>query len=733
VTAVIRDVARRGEESQVGPILDGLAAFEAHEEIVGLLDQLPTLLKDNLRNRAILLLERKQQGLEFERVAALFRETRSPYQMLKPLGQGLFTAAYLARDESNELDVVIRVLRPEFACWPRIRAQFLDLARRSVKLIHHNLVLTRDVRDFGDRRIYYAVRDYVEGVTLQRLLETGRRFAPGQIIRILQQVALAMIPIHAGGMVHGSIKPSNIFLCGEDRVVLGDLAIPAGGISLQLDRLSYDYRYAPPEIFRRGGQLGPWSDFYSLGCLAYELACGSPPFASDNHFELAGLHDRAVAEPPSRCGSGLGPPGDALILGLLAKTPGERPASPNVVLRALEDLGRAPDLADQFDAAGPSRDMARRPTAEEAAPTGPILGESSLIRYTTDDMVSIISFAARPEALGFDQDLQATTALAATSAEDSRILSADTLPSVIGRYKILQLIGRGGLGSVLLARDEALNRVVALKLSLGGSRISPEVRARFQREALAVARLAHPNIVTLYDVGQTDEFAYTVLEFVEGGDLRARMGKGPWPVEAAARLVLTLARAMEYAHSLGIVHRDLKPSNILLTRKDEPKISDFGLAKLVGEQEESATVTFEGTVVGTPYYMAPEQAAGEIDKIGQAVDIYALGTILYELLAGRRPFQGGTVLETLMQVRERRPDPPTRWQPGVPRDLDAICLRCLEKSPRDRYATAGGLAHDLERFLEGRPLFAGRPTFWVRARRFLPFKWPGAGKARPAR
>ena len=176
VTATIEDVARRGIEEQVVPILDGLAAFEAHREIVNLLDRLASLLKDNQRNRAIRLLERKQQGLEFERVASLFRESRSHYKILKPLGQGLYTAAYLARDESIELDLVVRVLRPEYACWARIRARFLDLTRRSVKLVHHNLVLTREARDFPERHISYAARDYVNGVTLQRMLDSADRF-----------------------------------------------------------------------------------------------------------------------------------------------------------------------------------------------------------------------------------------------------------------------------------------------------------------------------------------------------------------------------------------------------------------------------------------------------------------------------------------------------------------------------------------------------------------------------
>jgi serine/threonine protein kinase len=775
VTATIKDLARRGDEAHAGPILDGLAAYEAHEEIVGLLDQISTLLKDNLRNRAILLLERKRQGLEFEQVAALFRESGSPYQILKPLGQGLFTAAYLARDEPNELDVVIRVLRAEFAAWPQIRAQFLDLARRSVKLVHHNLVLTRDVRDFAERRIYYAVRDYVEGVTLQRLLETGRAFTPGQIIQILRQVVLALGPIHARGMVHGSIKPSNIFLCGEDRVVLGDLAIPAGGISIQLDRLSYDYRYAPPEMFRQAGQVGPWSDFYSLGCLAYELACGSPPFVSDNHFELAGKHEREHPVLPSRRGSVLGLAGDPPILGLLAKIQEERLADPAAVLRALDELN-----------------LALRPQVKDSSPPDPILGEASLIRYSTDQMFSILSFTTDPRAFGqaegnagppseslqykldrarpprvqitYDVEIAGPEITAETPSEtslrpqteedvtqkdfalggkaSSDVVDAmpdatgdsggddrDSMPKALRRYTIIEKIASGGQGAVYLARDEALNRQVAIKLNATRSRLTSDVPSRFRLEARAVARLHHPNIVAIYDVGEMDDSTYTVLQYVDGGDLRRRMDESPWSAEAAVRLVVTLAHAVHYAHSHGIVHRDLKPSNILLTREGVPRISDFGLAKLEGEREEDSSRTLEGTVIGTPSYMAPEQAMGEIREVGPATDIYALGTILYELLAGRRPFQGGTILEMLIQVRERRPDPPSRWKPGLPPQLDAICLRCLEKSPRDRYATAAELADALERFLE-KPSISRATSFWDRAWGLLPFKKTERGKNR---
>jgi Protein kinase domain/Caspase domain len=338
VVPSIESLALKGDPNQFGAVLGGLAAFEAHREIVALLDRLVTLLKGDRRNRTIFLLECKQQSLNFERITELFRELRSPYQIQKALGQGLCTAAYLARDQSSDLDVVVRVLRPELVNWPQMRTQFLDLARRSIKLVHQNLVLTREVRAFSDRHIYYVVRDYVDGVTLQKLLESGRVFSPDQIMKILGQIIQSLTPLHANGIVHGSIKPSNIFLCGDDQVILGDLAVPLRGFSVQLDRLSYDYRYAPPEMFQQDGILGPWSDFYSLGCVAYELACGAPPFVSDNHFELTGYHVRVQVEPPSHRGSKLGPAGDALLLRLLTKSPSDRFQSVYAALRSIDDL-----------------------------------------------------------------------------------------------------------------------------------------------------------------------------------------------------------------------------------------------------------------------------------------------------------------------------------------------------------------------------------------------------------
>jgi tetratricopeptide (TPR) repeat protein len=274
-------------------------------------------------------------------------------------------------------------------------------------------------------------------------------------------------------------------------------------------------------------------------------------------------------------------------------------------------------------------------------------------------------------------------------------------------YEILGELGRGGMGVVYKARQIALNRLVALKMVLAGGHASPDQLARFKVEALAVAKLQHPNIVQIYEISEQDGLPYFSLEFVDGGCLSHKVGRKPQPPEFAARMTETLARAMHFAHSRGIVHRDLKPANVLLTADGQPKITDFGLAKAV--EEESSTQTRSGVILGTPAYMAPEQARGETQRTGPLADLYALGAILYDLLTGRPPFQGATMVETIDQVLTRDPVPPAQLGSKVPADLETICLKCLQKEPTQRYGSAGELADDLKRFLNGEPIMA-RPV-----------------------
>jgi WD40 repeat protein len=279
-------------------------------------------------------------------------------------------------------------------------------------------------------------------------------------------------------------------------------------------------------------------------------------------------------------------------------------------------------------------------------------------------------------------------------------------PPVIPGYEVLGELGRGGMGVVYQARQVALNRVVALKMILSGAHAGAADVARFRAEAEAAARLQHPNIVQIYEVGQHQGLPYFSLEFCAGGSLAARLDGTPLPPRQAAELVTVLAHAVHAAHLAGVVHRDLKPANVLLAADNTPKITDFGLAKRL---DDAGGQTQSGTILGTPSYMAPEQAAGKSKAIGPAADVYALGAILYELLTGRPPFKAETPLDTVLQVLSDEPVPPGRLVPRLPRDVETVCLKCLRKEPGQRYAGADRLADDLEAYRDGRPI-AARPV-----------------------
>jgi WD40 repeat protein len=268
-------------------------------------------------------------------------------------------------------------------------------------------------------------------------------------------------------------------------------------------------------------------------------------------------------------------------------------------------------------------------------------------------------------------------------------------------YEILGELGRGGMGVVYKARQKGLGRLVALKMVLVGGHAGPEELARFRTEAEAIARLQHPNIVQIYEVGEHDGLPFFSLEFCPGGSLDRELDGTPLRPREAAALAERLARAVDAAHAKGVVHRDLKPANVLLAENGIPKVTDFGLAKRL----DTAGQTASGAILGTPSYMAPEQAEGK-RLVGPAADIYALGALLYEFLTGRPPFRAETPLDTVRQVISDEPVPPSRLRPTLPRDLETICLKCLQKDPGKRYASARALGNDLSRFLHGEPIKA---------------------------
>src|SRR3989440_1477655 len=303
---------------------------------------------------------------------------------------------------------------------------------------------------------------------------------------------------------------------------------------------------------------------------------------------------------------------------------------------------------------------------------------------------------------------------------------AATMLGELGDYELLEEIGRGGQGVVFRARQKSLNRTVALKVISLGQWASKAHLKRFRLEAEAAARLEHPGIVPIHEVGERDGSCYFSMKFVEGGQLdevarsatadSSSGAREPMPIRRAVELIAKVARTVHYAHEHGILHRDIKPGNILLDVKGEPHLTDFGLARLV-ESESTVTRTME--VMGTPSYMAPEQAVGNNAAVSKATDVYGLGAVFYQLLTGHPPFAGGTTFETVQLVLDTEPRQPRLWNPKIDRDLATICLKCLEKDPQRRYSSALALAEDLEHWLKHEPIRAKPSGFFTHGRKWM--------------
>jgi serine/threonine protein kinase len=673
------EMAQAGADP-IGDILDGLAALETHVRVIALLDTLATILQGPMRDRAVWLLDRKRLAADRDRVAEVFRRSHGG-EILRVLGPGTYTGAYLARLDGTGLEVVVRVLRPEFAAQPMVRAHFIELGVKAVRLVHHNLVLTRDARAFADSGLYFTVRDYVEGATLREVLASGRRFDPMQSCKILRQILEALTPLHRDGLMHGGIKPSNVFLTRDDRVVLGEPSLPIPASGYDLPRLAYDFRYAPPELFRGPNQASPASDFYALGCVAHELFRGAPPFVSDNHYELIARHDRdpipAVRDTFARAVI------DGWLQTALAKAAASRFADLEAARAALNRLES--DLREP-----PVEGRARRaPDSMAEMASGIISDPPSSVHLMREQ--SLMELAGRESLVPLTGDPGHTFDPAATGGV-SPAMSPSARIDIPG-YRFVKELGRGGMGVVFEAIQESLERPVAIKI-ISHSYASEESRRRFLTEARALAAVPHPNIVAVYDFGDRDGAPYLVMEYCPGGSLSQRLGGTPMNPRTATALMSQIATGVAAAHAAGILHRDLKPGNILFSADGTPKITDFGLARLT---ERTTHDTLAGAVMGTPSYMSPEQAQGHAD-LGPTTDVYSLGATLYECLTGRPPFRSESVIDTLMKVMSEDPVPPRQLVPNVSRDLEAICLRCLQKDPARRYAGAEELAADLERF-----------------------------------
>jgi hypothetical protein len=384
------------------------------------------------------------------------------------------------------------------------------------------------------------------------------------------------------------------------------------------------------------------------------------------------------------------------------------------------DLPLAPEqeerLAELVEALSEVRGAAAQPRLEAFAAAHPDLAGHLRELFATMSVTDAVAEESRIfEWAGRGVDAAAKTIARAPGGTDAAsgswpdaagLMPGSTpLPASFGDYELLEEIGRGGMGVVYRATQRSLGRTVALKMLLRRDLASPADLVRFRSEAEAAARLDHPGIVSIFDVGECDGHPFYSMQFIEGTTLARRLSAGPLPPREAATLLAKVADAVQAAHARGVLHRDLKPSNILIDAAGEPHVSDFGLAKRL---EADDSVTHTGAILGTPCYMSPEQAAGSRGDVGPTSDVWSLGTILYQILTGRPPFQAATPMDTLLAVLEADPPVPRSIDPRVDRDLEMIALKALQKPQDLRYASAADLSADLRAFLGGEPVAARR-------------------------
>ena len=740
---VIASASSSISQDDMQKILDGLAALESHDKVVQLLDQLCNRLSGELRNRSIILWERKRLSLQLETLTEVFRRNQSSLTLEKVLGQGLTAASFLAKHAyMGEKQIVVRMLRPELACRPDLRRAFLSLAERACEYVHENLVMIRDNGQFAESQFYFYVRDYVHGMTLQDVLNSRQSLAPRQICHVMREIALALRPVHGRGHSHLGLKPSNIFLGENNKVTLGDPSLPVTLMGHDMKRLVYDFQYSAPENFASEACPGSNADLYSLGCVFFQLACGKPPFTSDSPFGLATDHASRNRPIPSKNNSVFGETADGLICSLLNPKPDTRLQTINEVLQSIDELEHrlTSDIRVQKRDSGPSLPPAlahsiagfhdpgdvfhTRFESEPGTPKPSVKRHTPAMMDSREHLEQLVTLGVLSIP---DINLNDETALKTFVAElamqqritefqRSVILRQKLEPLVLDdRYLLCDYVGGGGMGMVYKAFDCRVERTVAVKMLRAVDNLSGKGLERFHREVVALGRLKHPNIITAYDAGEHRGSPFLVMELVEGRDLGALVtDNGPLAVQAASRMMIEAAVGLGYAHRKGVIHRDIKPTNLMLELADAEddfarrlqtiKILDLGLARvaskrdLVGDEKPEKSLTVVDTTMGTVDYMAPEQASNA-KMADHRSDIYSLGCTFYYLLTGKPMYDTDNFMAAML-AHVRDPIPSLRDdRTDVPSELDEVFAKMVAKEPDDRFQTWSSLIKALESFV----------------------------------
>ncbi|GEM_PF-3683854 len=606
------------------------------------------------------------------------------------LGEGSMARVFRATQLSLRRPVALKVFEPSLLTPDESLTRFQRESEVAARLEHPNIVPVYGSGQVGN--LYFIAMRIVEGGTLADAIRDGIPLA--RALDWGTKVARALHYAHEQGVIHRDLKPSNILIAAGEPLltdfglarILGESTITASGALLGTPL------YMAPEQAARQ-KVSVASDVFSIGAMLYEMATGKNPFVADalptgesRAVQRTTLMDRIVRceyPPPRKIRPDLPEPVEVVILRAMAKEPEARYASAGELAVALDRASRGDTLP---------------PVVSHNAPPPSSATKTPLSPPTVSD--------------GFAPTVQVGEVV------DDGVPKPGTR---FGRFWIERILGRGGMGIVYCAKDTQLDRKVALKVHLGGANASPQQARRFEREARAAARLSHPAIVRILEVGDVDGQPFFTMDMVDGDSLadvlKQRRVFAPL---GAVQVVRDVAEALAYAHAQGVVHRDMKPSNILVDRKtSKVYVTDLGLAKILEDEQDlrkswETRLTESGMLLGTPSYMAPEQAKGDVDRIDARTDVYGLGAVMYELLTGEPPHSGPSAMQTAFSVVYNEPVAPRKKSPEIPQDVEVVCLRALDKNPAVRYQSIQLMKEDLDRILLGQRVLAKAPSVFAR-------------------
>jgi serine/threonine protein kinase len=570
------------------------------------------------------------------------------FRVERAIGRGGMAQVYYGQDVKLHRPVAIKVIDARLRGSPAYAQRFVHEAQAVALWRHEHIIQIYYANDEGG--LYYFVMEYIDGQDLGSMIAgyraKGKLLLQADVLRIGKAVAEALDYAHRKGVIHRDVKPSNILVGRDGRVVLTDFGLALDVEQGSLGEVFGSSRYIAPEQARRSSGAVPQSDLYSLGVILYEMLTGSAPFDDPSPTAVALQHVTLAPPPPRGINPKLNAETEAVLLKALSKSPKARYKTGGELMAALERALLAGKPA---------------PRAKKRARA-----------------------VARPAAIA------------------SRDRSPDNL---IGRqvdeYRLEALLGQGGMASVYRGLDVRLNRQVAIKVIDTPFRADVDHIRRFEREAQAIAQLEHPHIVRLYRYGQSDSLLYMAMQYVEGQNLQSmlaayRKGRQLMPADKVRRIIREICLALDYAHSKGVIHRDVKPSNIMLDKDGNAILTDFGLALLT-------EVGTRGEILGSPHYIAPEQAISSANVVPQS-DLYAVGVILYEMLTGEVPFDAPEPLDVAMLQMTEPPPSPRKLRPDISPGLETVLLKALAKTPEKRYPSGAALADALDAALRRSPL-----------------------------